>query len=263
MSIDTYTITPSEDGAQPIPSEKSKQATPAPEAVALFEQCLQHPRKDPKFSRKEASGDHFTKVLGTKPSVNTSLKLVVSREAPVSREEHRHPIEDKRSRSLGANQTHAPVVPLEVVTHMHELNATPVQTNEVTASQPIETHVHEVMRYIKEQVISRVLVASSSLEQNRSVILTLSPDLLADTNVQFSKSGSSLHIQFTSQAQSSLSFLTENQVNLQGYLQTELKPYKYEHVSVQVFDGRLSEGSMSKDSRSRGYFAYDAQEDTK
>ena len=68
MSIDTYTITPSEDGAQPIPSEKSKQATPAPEAVALFEQCLQHPRKDPKFSRKEASGDNFTKVLGPKPS---------------------------------------------------------------------------------------------------------------------------------------------------------------------------------------------------
>lgn len=256
MSIDTYTVTHAKDGAQPIPSEDSKQATPAPEAVALFEQCVQHPRKDPKFSRKEASGDHFTKVLGTKPSVNTSPKLVVSREVPVSREE------DKCSRSLGANQTHAPVVPLEAVTPVHELNATPVQTNEVTASQPIETHVHEVMRYIKEQIISRVLVTSSSLEQNRSIILTLSPNLLADTNVQFSKSGSSLHIQFTSQAQSSLSFLTENQVNLQGYLQTELKPYKYEHVSVQVFDGRSSEGSMSKDSRSRGYFAYDSQEDT-
>lgn len=260
MSIDTYTVTHAKDGAQPMPSEDSKQATPTPEAVALFEQCLQHPRKDPKFSRKEASGDHFTKVLDPKPSVNTSPKIVVPREVPVSRDAHRHPVEDNRS--LGANQTHAPVVPLEAVTPVHELNATPVQTNEVTASQPIETHVHEVMRYIKEQVISRVLVASSSLEQNRSVILTLSPNLLADTNVQFSKSGSSLHIQFTSQAQSSLSFLTENQVNLQGYLQTELKPYKYEHVSVQVFDGRSSEGSMSKDSRSRGYFAYDSQEDT-
>ena len=172
-----------------------------------------------------------------------------------SKEEYRHPVKDKRSHLLEENQTHVSIVSLEVLT--------PVQTNKTTTSQSIETHVYEVMRYIKEQVVSRVLVASSSLEQNRTITLTLSPNLLTDTNVQFSKSGSSLYIQFTSQAQSSLSFLMENQVNLQGYLQTELKPYKYERVSVQVFDGRLSEDSMSKDSRSRGYFAYDSQDNTK
>ena len=293
MPIDTYIVTPSEDCAKPISSESSKQATPVPEDVALFKQYLQHSRKGPKFSVKKAARDSLIDVLISNPSVNSSQKTVRHKTGSISRsdthslglvsantvseaqdsiketsgdnftkaldvaskEEYRHPVKDKRSHLLEENQTHVSIVSLEVLT--------PVQTNKTTTSQSIETHVYEVMRYIKEQVVSRVLVASSSLEQNRTITLTLSPNLLTDTNVQFSKSGSSLYIQFTSQAQSSLSFLMENQVNLQGYLQTELKPYKYERVSVQVFDGRLSEDSMSKDSRSRGYFAYDSQDNTK
>ena len=293
MPIDTYIVTPSEGCAKPISSESSKQAMPVPEDVALFKQCLQHSRKGPKFSVKKAARDSLIDVLISNPSVNSSQKTVRHKTGSISRsdtrslglvsantvseaqdsiketsgdnftkaldvaskEEYRHPVKDKRSHLLEENQTHVSIVSLEALT--------PVQTNKTTTSQSIETHAYEVMRYIKEQVVSRVLVASSSLEQNRTITLTLSPNLLTDTNVQFSKSGSSLYIQFTSQAQSSLSFLMENQVNLQGYLQTELKPYKYERVSVQVFDGRLSEDSMSKDSRSRGYFAYDSQDNTK
>lgn len=141
-----------------------------------------------------------------------------------------------------------------------QVAATPVieNINQAEMKTVGAPHAIELAQQIKDQMVDRILVSSSDLNENREVILKLNPNLLAETQVSFQKVGQALQVQFMSQNTDSLKFLSVFQLDLQGYLQDELKNFR--GVSVRIHQGNTDMG-QPQDGRSRNPYEYQNLDD--
>lgn len=130
--------------------------------------------------------------------------------------------------------------------------------NQVERTTVVAPHAIELAQQIKDQMVDRILVSSSDLNENREIILKLNPNLLAETQVSFQKVGQALQVQFMSQNADSLKFLSVFQLDLQGYLQDELKNFR--SVSVRIQQGSTDMG-QPQDGRSRNPYEYQNLDD--
>lgn len=129
-----------------------------------------------------------------------------------------------------------------------------------TAQQTQKSHATLIAQQIRDHIIDRILVSSSTLNAKRTVTIQLSPRLLQDTEVQFTQNGTSLDIRLTSQNKDSVQFLQQHQSDLQTYLQGELKTYRT--ISVRVPPSQTtSELSQPHDGRSRNRFGYQSADE--
>ncbi len=134
----------------------------------------------------------------------------------------------------------------------------PVQ--EPTATQASKSHAMLIAQQIRDHIIDRILVSSSTLNDNRTITVQLSPRLLQDTEVQFTQNGTSLDIRLVSQNKDSVQFLQQHQSDLQTYLQGELKTYR--SISVRVPSSQASaELAQPHDGRSRNRFEYQSTDE--
>lgn len=123
------------------------------------------------------------------------------------------------------------------------------------AQQTQKSHAMLLTQQICDHIIDRILVSSSALNDNRTVTVQLSPQLLQDTEVQFTQNGTSLDIRLVSQNKDSIQFLQQHQSDLQTYLQGELKTYRA--ISVRVPSSQTtSDLAQPHDGRSRNRFGY-------
>ncbi len=138
-------------------------------------------------------------------------------------------------------------------------NTTPVQESTAT-QQTQKSQAMLIAQQIRDHIIDRILVSSSALNDNRTVTVQLSPQLLQDTEVQFTQNGTSLDIRLVSQNKDSVQFLQQHQSDLQTYLQGELKTYRA--ISVRVPSSQASsELSQPQDGRSRNRFDYQSADE--
>ncbi len=120
------------------------------------------------------------------------------------------------------------------------------------------THSEIILQQIKDQIIDRILVSANELDQNKTVRVVLSPTLLESTYVDFQKVGQALSIQFETMGVNSLQFLKTNQVDLQLYLQENLKQFREVSVQVKGSSGNLEQPN---DGRSRNRYEYENLDD--
>lgn len=114
------------------------------------------------------------------------------------------------------------------------------------------------IQQIKDQIVDRILVSTASLNANQSVKVVFSPTVLAETEVNIQKLGQALQVQFVSSDVKSIVFIQSNQLDLQGYLQNNLKQFEEVHVSLKEMDNDLDQ---PKDGRSRNRNEYQSLED--
>ena len=125
----------------------------------------------------------------------------------------------------------------------------------LTATQSLRSHAILVAQQIKDHIIDRILISSSELNAKRTVTVQLSPRLLRNTEIQFTKNGTSLDVRLVSTNKESVQFLQQQQSDLQTYLQGELKMYR--SISVQVASPKVSSDlTQPHDGRSRNRFVY-------
>lgn len=143
----------------------------------------------------------------------------------------------------------------ETIPFLRTSNETIAPAKEPTAAQTSKSHAILIAQRIRDHVVDRILVSSSSLNAERTVTVQLSPRLLQDTEVQLTQNGTSLDIRLVSQNKDSVQFLQQHQSDLQTYLQGELKTYRA--ISVRVPSSQASsELSQPHDGRSRNRFDY-------
>ena len=94
------------------------------------------------------------------------------------------------------------------------------------------SHSAFVSQQIKDQIIDRILVSTNDLNTGKQVKIVFNPTLLEATEVNFKQEGRLLNIDFFSKSSQSLQFLQNNQLDLQAYLQDNLKQFKNVAVSV-------------------------------
>ncbi len=102
------------------------------------------------------------------------------------------------------------------------------------------------------------MVSTASLNANQSVKVVFSPTVLAETEVNIQKLGQTLQVQFVSSDVKSIAFIQSNQLDLQGYLQSNLKQFEEIQVSLKEMDNDLDQ---PKDGRSRNRNEYQSFED--
>lgn len=127
-----------------------------------------------------------------------------------------------------------------------------------TVENVVRTHSEIISQQIKDQIIDRILVSTNDLELNKTVKIVISPSLLESTQVNFQKIGQTLSIQFETINANSLQFLKANQVDLQLYLQENLK--QFQDVSVRV-KGSSQGFEQPQDGRSRNRYEYENLDD--
>ena len=127
-----------------------------------------------------------------------------------------------------------------------------------TVENVVRTHSEIISQQIKDQIIDRILVSTNDLELNKTVKIVISPSLLESTQVNFQKIGQTLSIQFETINANSLQFLKTNQVDLQLYLQENLK--QFQDVSVRV-KGSSQGFEQPQDGRSRNRYEYENLDD--
>ena len=129
------------------------------------------------------------------------------------------------------------------------------KASETTGLQASNT---SIAQQIKDQIVDRILVSTASLNANQSVKVVFSPTVLAETEVNIQKLGQALQVQFVSSDVKSIAFIQSNQLDLQGYLQSNLKQFEEVHVSLKEMDNDLDQ---PKDGRSRNRNEYQSLED--
>jgi len=128
------------------------------------------------------------------------------------------------------------------------------KASETTGLQASNTSAQQ----IKDQIVDRILVSTASLNANQSVKVVFSPTVLAETEVNIQKLGQALQVQFVSSDVKSITFIQSNQLDLQGYLQSNLKQFEEVQVSLKEMDNELDQ---PKDGRSRNRNEYQSLED--
>ena len=129
------------------------------------------------------------------------------------------------------------------------------KASETTGLQASNT---SIAQQIKDQIVDRILVSTASLNANQSVKVVFSPTVLAETEVNIQKLGQALQVQFVSSDVKSIAFIQSNQLDLQGYLQSNLKQFEEVQVSLKEMDNELDQ---PKDGRSRNRNEYQSLED--
>lgn len=129
------------------------------------------------------------------------------------------------------------------------------KASETTGLQASNT---SIAQQIKDQIVDRILVSTASLNANQSVKVVFSPTVLAETEVNIQKLGQALQVQFVSSDVKSIAFIQSNQLDLQGYLQSNLKQFEEIQVSLKEMDNELDQ---PKDGRSRNRNEYQSLED--
>lgn len=151
-------------------------------------------------------------------------------------------------------------MPLEI--SIEPTNATNVESAKLQTTPTVEnvvrTHAEIISQQIKDQIIDRILVSTNDLELNKTVKIVISPSLLENTSVNFQKIGQNLSIQFETINVNSLKFLKANQVDLQLYLQENLK--QFQDVSVRI-KGSSQNFEQPQDGRSRNRYEYENLDD--
>lgn len=127
-----------------------------------------------------------------------------------------------------------------------------------TVENVVRTHSEIISQQIKDQIIDRILVSTNDLELNKTVKIVIDPSLLESTQVNFQKIRKTLSIQFETINANSLQFLKANQVDLQLYLQENLK--QFQDVSVRV-KGSSQGFEQPQDGRSRNRYEYENLDD--
>lgn len=122
----------------------------------------------------------------------------------------------------------------------------------------VRTHSEIISQQIKDQIIDRILVSTNDLELNKTVKIVIHPSLLENTQVNFQKIGQNLSIQFETINTNSLQFLKANQIDLQLYLQENLK--QFQDVSVRI-KGSSQSFEQPQDGRSRNRYEYEKLDD--
>ena len=144
---------------------------------------------------------------------------------------------------------------IDTIPFLRAANETVTAVQGPTTTQTAKSHAMLIAQQIRDHIIDRILVSSSALNGNRTVTVQLSPQLLQDTEVQFTQNGTSLDIRLFSQNKDSVQFLQQHQSDLQTYLQGELKTYRA--ISVRVPSSQASgELAQPHDGRSRNRFDY-------
>ena len=129
------------------------------------------------------------------------------------------------------------------------------KTSETTKLQANST---TIAQQIKDQIVDRILVSTASLNANQSVKVVFSPTVLAETEVNIQKLGQVLQVQFVSSDVKSVAFIQSNQMDLQGYLQNNLKQFEDIQVSLKEMDNDLDQ---PRDGRSRNRNEYQSFEE--
>lgn len=130
--------------------------------------------------------------------------------------------------------------------------------SKATETTKLQVGSTSIVQQIKEQIVDRILVSTASLNANQSVKVVFSPTVLAETEVNIQKLGQSLQVQFVSSDVKSITFIQSNQMDLQGYLQSNLKQFEDVQVSLKEMDNDLDQ---PKDGRSRNRNEYQSLED--
>ena len=123
----------------------------------------------------------------------------------------------------------------------------------VQGTATLESHAAMISQQIKDQVIDRILVSTNDIAADKIVKVVINPNVLEGTEVNFQKVGNMLSVQFASKNEASLQFLQANQIDLQGFLQGELKQFKGISVSVKPSGNNLEQ---PEDGRSRNRYEY-------
>ncbi len=145
--------------------------------------------------------------------------------------------------------------PLPVLGETVTTSDTPIA---LTTQRTLTSHNAFIAQQIREQIVDRILVSTTELNDNRLVKITFSPQLLAGTEVNFQKAGATLSVHFVSTNVQSIQFLQNIQLDLQSYLQGNLKDFKDVAVSV---EDRNDVFEDARDGRSRNRFAYQSSDD--
>ena len=145
--------------------------------------------------------------------------------------------------------------PLPVLGETVTTSDTPIA---LTTQRTLTSHNAFIAQQIREQIVDRILVSTTELNDNRLVKITFSPQLLAGTEVNFQKAGATLSVHFVSTNVQSIQFLQNTQLDLQSYLQGNLKDFKDVAVSV---EDRNDVFEDARDGRSRNRFAYQSSDD--
>ena len=139
---------------------------------------------------------------------------------------------------------------------LNPYNMVPQVNTEV--KEVYSSHSAFVSQQIKDQIIDRILVSTNDLNTGKQVKIVFNPTLLEATEVNFKQEGHLLNIDFFSKSSQSLQFLQNNQLDLQAYLQDNLKQFKNVAVSV------TSEEEVSqnpRDGRSKNRQEYQSLDD--
>ena len=124
-----------------------------------------------------------------------------------------------------------------VILSEQAVNSTmPTQISNLVDKEIQVSHSVFISQQIKDQIIDRILVSTGDLNEGKSVKVVLSPALLEATEINFQQNGKILNISFFSQNLQSLNFLQSNQLDLQAYLQDNLKQFEDVSVSVESDD---------------------------
>jgi len=166
--------------------------------------------------------------------------------------------EDSKVNVLQLTET-LPVIGLEASTmEFSGANVSTTIDSKASETTGLQASGTSIAQQIKDQIVDRILVSTANLNANQSVKVVFSPTVLAETEVNIQKLGQALQVQFVSSDVKSIAFIQSNQLDLQGYLQSNLKQFEEVQVSLKEMDNELDH---PKDGRSRNRNEYQALED--
>ena len=187
------------------------------------ENLIRHERS--KNLRESLSGKMFENPQEENEHVKSNLR------SDTSKNLIRHEREDSSKVS-----TSATLNPSVILSEQAVNSTMPTQISNLVDKEIQVSHSVFISQQIKDQIIDRILVSTGDLNEGKSVKVVLSPALLEATEINFQQNGKILNISFFSQNLQSLNFLQSNQLDLQAYLQDNLKQFEDVSVSVESDD---------------------------
>ena len=175
--------------------------------------------------RESLSGKMFENPQEENEHVKSNLR------SDTSKNLIRHEREDSSKVS-----TSATLNPSVILSEQAVNSTMPTQISNLVDKEIQVSHSVFISQQIKDQIIDRILVSTGDLNEGKSVKVVLSPALLEATEINFQQNGKILNISFFSQNLQSLNFLQSNQLDLQAYLQDNLKQFEDVSVSVESDD---------------------------